>query len=141
MLVQIFRQIRLRGFRTCTRTDLTARVELGYLGLASLYALSIPLRGGIHWVDGVVLIGLCAAYAWRLSKEERSEPELEGVAKQLGDLPQRQRRVALTVLFLWAAFIVVLVSKPFADALVDGGRILGMDEFLLVQWVAGTPGG
>lgn len=112
------------------------RVELGYLGLASLYALSIPLRGGIHWVDGVILIGIYAAYGWRLSKEERSEPELEGVAEQLGDLPQRQRRTVLTVLFLWSAFVVVMVSKPFADALVDGGRVLGLDEFLLVQWVA-----
>jgi len=112
------------------------RVELGYLGLASLYALSIPLRGGIHWVDGVILIGIYAAYGWRLSKEERSEPDLEGVAEHLGELPQRQRRVALTILFLWSAFVVVMVSKPFADALVDGGRVLGMDEFLLVQWVA-----
>jgi cation:H+ antiporter len=112
------------------------RVELGYLCLASLYAISIPLRGGIHWVDGVILIGIYVAYAWRLTKEERSEPELEGVAEHLGELPQGHRRVALTVLFLWAAFIVVMVSKPFADALVDGGRVLGLDEFLLVQWVA-----
>lgn len=112
------------------------RVELAFLGLASLYALSIPFRAAIHWVDGAVLIALYAGYAWRLSKETRTEPELEGVAEELGELPKRTRRRALTALFLWSAFIVVLASKPFANALVDGGRVLGLDEFLLVQWVA-----
>jgi cation:H+ antiporter len=112
------------------------RVELGYLGLASLYALGIPLRGGIHWADGAVLIGLYAAYGWRLSREDRSEPCLEGVAERLGELPPRRRRTSLVLLFLWSAFVVVMVSQPFADSLVEGGRALGLDEFLLVQWVA-----
>ena len=127
-----------RKGRRVTAVNLKAsrRVELGFLGLASLYAISIPLRGGIHWVDGLVLFGLYAAYGWRLSKEERLEPDLEGVAEHLGELPQRQRRVTLIALFLWSAFVVVMVSKPFADALVEGGRVLGMDEFLLVQWIA-----
>lgn len=112
------------------------RVELAFLGLASLYALSIPLRGGIHWVDGAVFIALYGGYAWRLTKEVRTEPELEGVAEQLGDLPQQKRRLVVMALFLWSALIVLLVSKPFANALVDGGRVLGLDEFLLVQWIA-----
>lgn len=128
---------RRRGRRIAAVTlKPSRRVELGFLGLASLYALTIPLRGGIHWVDGVVLIGLYAAYGWRLSKEERAEPELEGVAKRLGELLPQRRRAVLTLLFLWSAFVVVLVSKPFADALVEGGRTLGIDDFLLVQWIA-----
>ncbi len=112
------------------------RVELGFLGLASLYALSFPLRGGIHWLDGLVLIGIYVLYAWRLAKEERGEPELLGVAARLGELRWWRRRLVLTLLFLWSALVVVLVAKPFANALVDGGRTLGLDEFLLVQWVA-----
>ena len=112
------------------------RVELAFLGLASLYALSFPLRRGLHWSDGVVLIGLYLMYVWRLAKEERSEPALVGVASRLGALAWHRRRLALTLLFIWSAFIVVLVAKPFANALVDGGRALGLDEFLLVQWVA-----
>jgi cation:H+ antiporter len=112
------------------------RVELGFLGLASLYALTFPMRRGIHWTDGVVLMGIYGLYVWRLSREERQEPELEGVARHLGQMPWWQRRLALTFLFLWSAFIVVLAAKPFANALVDGGRALGLDEFLLVQWVA-----
>jgi cation:H+ antiporter len=112
------------------------RVELAFLGLASLYALSFPVRRGIHWSDGLVLIGLYALYVWRLAKEERSEPVLLGVAARLGALSWSHRRLTLTLLFLWSAFIVVMAAKPFANALVDGGRVLGLDEFLLVQWVA-----
>jgi cation:H+ antiporter len=112
------------------------RVELAFLGLAGLYCLSFPLRRGIHWTDGVVLIGLYGLYVWRLAKEERAEPELIGVAARLGALSWSRRRLTLTFIFVWSAFIVVLVAKPFADALLDGGRALGLDEFLLVQWVA-----
>jgi len=112
------------------------RVELAYLGLASLYALSFPLRRGIHWADGLVLIGIYGLYAWRLAKEEHREPELLGVAARLGALRWWRRRLVLTLLFLWSALVVVLAAKPFANALVDGGRALGLDEFLLVQWVA-----
>ncbi|MDR3670259.1 MAG: hypothetical protein P4L36_05415 [Holophaga sp.] len=112
------------------------RVELAFLGLSSLYALSFPLRRGITWYDGLVLIGFYVLYVWRLAKEERSEPALLGVAARLGALSWSRRRLTLTLLFLWSAFIVVMAAKPFANALVDGGRVLGLDEFLLVQWVA-----
>jgi cation:H+ antiporter len=112
------------------------RVELAYLGLASLVGLAFPLAGGIPWAGGLVLVGLYLLYAWRLAKEERREPELLGVAARLGALPWWRRRLALTALFLWSALVVALVAKPFANALVDGGRALGLDEFLLVQWVA-----
>jgi cation:H+ antiporter len=112
------------------------RVELGFLALASLYALRLPLRAAIHWSDGVVLIGLYLLYVWRLSREERTETALVGLARRLGELAWWRRRLALTGMFLWAALVVVLVAKPFANGLVAGGRQLGLDEFLLVQWVA-----
>ena len=121
---------------TAAEIQPSRRVELAFLGLASLYALSFPLRGGIHWIDGMVLIAIYLFYALRLTKEERQEPILVGAAARLGALPWRRRRLALTLMFLWAALVVVLSAKPFADALVDGGRALGLDEFLLVQWVA-----
>jgi cation:H+ antiporter len=127
-----------RSGRPVTELDIkpSRRVELGFLGLVSLYALSFPLRRGIHWTDGVVLMGFYALYVWRLSREERREPALTGTAGRLGALPWWRRRLALTVMFLWSAGVVVLAAKPFADALVNGGRALGLDEFLLVQWVA-----
>jgi cation:H+ antiporter len=112
------------------------RVDLAFLGLASLVALAFPLLRGIPWTGGLVLIVLYAFYLWRLAKEERAEPQLVGLAARLGALPWHRRRLLLTLMFVWAAGIVVLAAKPFAQSLVDGGKVLGLDEFLLVQWVA-----
>lgn len=121
------REIRLKPQR---------RVELAFLGLASLYALTIPFRHGIHVIDGVVLVGIFLAYTWRASLEEHTEPDLEGVAHDLASLPRGLRRAVLTGLFLWPALVIVAVAKPFAQSLIGSGKSLGLDEFLLVQWVA-----
>jgi cation:H+ antiporter len=112
------------------------RVELGFLAMASIYSLVIPLTRRIAWYDAVVLLALFAAYLWRAAQGERSEPDLVGVAEAIGDLPKRKRRFTVVALFLGAAGIVICASEPFAQALIFGGKQLGVDEFLLVQWLA-----
>src|SRR5207245_359680 len=76
------------------------------------------------------------AYLWRAARGEQEEPRLHGVAKRIGDLPRRTRRAAVIGLMLGATAIVLSAAGPFATALVQGGRQLGIDEFLLVQWLA-----
>jgi cation:H+ antiporter len=44
--------------------------------------------------------------------------------------------VTVIMLFACATAFVLVAAEPFAKALVEGGRALGMDEFLLVQWLA-----
>jgi cation:H+ antiporter len=112
------------------------RLDLAFLGVASLYSLVIPLTRRLAWYDAAVLLTLFGAYLWRAAQGERTETVLVGVARQIGDLRQRARRVVVAGLFLGAAAIVLAVAEPFAQALVDGGRRLGVDEFLLVQWLA-----
>ena len=112
------------------------RVELVFLALAGLVGLAFPLLGHIPVAGGLLLTGLYGTYAWRLAQEAHGEPELVGVAARLGALAGRRRRLAVALMFLVAALAVALAAKPFAHALVDGGRALGLDEFLLVQWVA-----
>ena len=112
------------------------RTELFFLGVASLYSLVIPFTRRLAWYDSVVLLSLFALYLWRAARGEQREPELVGVAKQLGDLPRTARRLAVTSLFLLAAGVVLVAAEPFASALVVGGKALGLDEFLLVQWLA-----
>jgi cation:H+ antiporter len=112
------------------------RVELAFLAVASAYAFLIPLTRSIAWYDAAVLLALFGAYLWRVTREGRGEPELIGVAADIALLPQRQRRALVTGLFVAAAAIVVMAAKPFADGLVQTGETLGIDQFLLVQWLA-----
>ena len=112
------------------------RVELAFLAIASAYAFVIPITRGIAWYDAVVLLALFGAYLWRVTREGRGEPELIGVAADIALLPRRRRRTLVTGLFLAAAAIVVMAAKPFADGLVATGENLGIDQFLLVQWLA-----
>jgi cation:H+ antiporter len=112
------------------------RLDLAFLGAASLYSLIIPFTRRLAWYDAVVLLGIFAVYLWRAAQGDRSEPHLVGVAQQLGDLPRRARRIVVTALFFVAAGIVLAAAEPFAQALIEGGRRLGVDEFLLVQWLA-----
>jgi cation:H+ antiporter len=112
------------------------RVELGFLAAASIYSLVVPFTRRIAWYDSVVLLAIFAAYLWRAAQGEREEPELIGVSRQIGDLPRARRRTAIAALMLAATAFVIAASAPFAQALVEGGRELGIDEFLLVQWLA-----
>ncbi len=112
------------------------RVELAFLAVASAYAFLIPLTRSIAWYDAVVLLALFGAYLLRVTREGRAEPELIGVAADIALLPQRRRRILVTGLFMLAAAIVIMAAKPFADGLVATGKTLGIDQFLLVQWLA-----
>ncbi|WP_223694232.1 sodium:proton exchanger [Leifsonia poae] len=112
------------------------RVELGLLLVASVLTLLIPLTGQIHVVLGVVLLALFAFYLWRVSTGESDEPELVGVAQSIGTLPKTARRATVIGIFAVSAAIILLLAEPFAQSLVAGGRALGIDDFLLVQWLA-----
>lgn len=111
-------------------------VEVSYLALATVYCLTLPLKHSVTLIDAVVLVSIFAAYTVRLSRAPAEEPHLVGPARLLGTLSRRRRRVAVAALFLFAAFVILLVAERFAEALVATGRQFGVDEFLLVQWLA-----
>ncbi|GGM89169.1 sodium:proton exchanger [Dactylosporangium sucinum] len=112
------------------------RVELGFLAIASIVAFVIPLTGQIHLVLGFALLGFFAFYLWKVSRVEAEEPDLVGPAANIGGLPARPRRALVIGLFGFAAAVIVASAEPFADSLITTGRDLGIDEFLLVQWLA-----
>ena len=112
------------------------RVELGFLAIASLVAFTIPATGQISLLLGFALLGFFVFYLWRVSQAEAEEPDLVGPAATIGSLPQRPRRVLVVILFAFAALVIVASAEPFAQGLIATGRQLGIDEFLLVQWLA-----
>ncbi|HEY0471528.1 MAG TPA: sodium:proton exchanger [Kribbella sp.] len=111
--------------------------ELGFLAVASVVAFIIPVTGQIHLVLGIALLAFFAYYLWRAAASEHDEePDLIGPAARIGNLPTVQRRTAVVSMFLVAAAVILLAAEPFANSLVEGGKALGIDQFLLVQWLA-----
>lgn len=113
-----------------------ARVDLGFLLGASLFALIVPLTRQFDIFTGLALVTLFVLYLIRVSKQDKEEPELEGIPALVGVLPKWGRRTFLFITAAAAAFVIILVAEPFAHSLIEAGHALGIDEFILVQWLA-----
>jgi cation:H+ antiporter len=112
------------------------RTAIGFLLLATLWAFTIPMRGNVSMIDLVVLGAIFVAYIWHAASEEAEEPELIGPPLAVAALPVTRRRVVTVVMFLFATAVILASAEPFAHGLVDTGERLGIDKFLLVQWLA-----
>jgi cation:H+ antiporter len=111
-------------------------LELVVLLAATVYAFTIPFRGAISLLDFFVLVSFFVFYIWRVARLPAEPPHLVGPAKLIGSLSTRARRAFVAVIAIISAVGILLVAKPFATALVATGTALGIDEFLLVQWLA-----
>ena len=111
-------------------------IDVIALGAATLYSLTIPFKGSISLIDTAVLTGIFVVYVMIIARLESEEPELVGPARAIGALPRAQRRVVLIAMFVFAALGIFLSAEPFAEGLIETGVELGIDEFLLVQWLA-----
>ena len=112
------------------------RVELGFLLIAGVVAFVIPASGEIHLALGLMLLAWFGFYLYKISHGDVEEPDLIGTAAALGELSDRTRRIAVVGLFAVSGAVILLCAKPFADNLVAAGSELGIDRFLLVQWLA-----
>jgi cation:H+ antiporter len=120
----------------CVQMPRTLSAEVVFLGIATLYSLTLPLRHTLTMVDAVVLVAIFCGYAWRLSKAPAEEPDLEGTSAWVGELSTTPRRVTYSALFVAAALVILACAEHFAEGLVQTGEELGVDPFVLVQWVA-----
>ena len=109
---------------------------LVFLAAATLYSFVIPIKGNLSLIDTGVLVSLFAAYVYLVSRAPAEEPELVGPAQTIGALPDLPRRIVVVAMFLYSATAIFASAEPFANGLVDMGEQLGIDEFLLVQWLA-----
>ncbi len=111
-------------------------VEIVALAAATIYSFTLPLKGSIELYDTLILAAIFIGYVIVITKAPVEEPELVGPAQAIGVLPKTQRRLAIVTLFLVAAGAILASAEPFAEGLIHSGTQLGIDEFLLVQWVA-----
>ncbi|MFN8543217.1 MAG: sodium:calcium antiporter [Candidatus Binatia bacterium] len=111
-------------------------VEVNYLALATLYSFVIPIKGTLSLIDTVVLLAMFIAYLRAAGRTHHEEPEVEGPAEALVALGTMGRRAAVLGFFLVAGAAILTAAEPFAESLVATGRRFGIEEFLLVQWLA-----
>ncbi|MEX2159465.1 MAG: hypothetical protein WEB04_08705 [Dehalococcoidia bacterium] len=111
-------------------------VGLVFLLAATLYSFSIPLRQHLSLIDTGIMFGLFFVYLVISSRGPPHVQVLVGPARAIGALPLRQRWAVVVGIFAFAAGTVFAAAEPFANGLVDTGKSLGVEEFLLVQWVA-----
>ena len=108
-----------------------------FLGAATVYSFSIPIRGHLSLVDTAVMLGIFGTYLYLMSRmPAREVEEFVGPAAAIKSLPTLWRRTAIGIIFLFAAAVIFCAAEPFADGLVDMGKKLGIEQFVLVQWLA-----
>ncbi|GAN49845.1 sodium:proton exchanger [Methylobacterium radiotolerans] len=115
-------------------------VEVGFLLVASLYAFVIVLKRTISLVDFVVLLAIFGTYVWRVRSMQKSdnpeEAEEPGPAAALDTLSPGLQWAAMAGLVATASGVILVSAEPFAEAMVNTGRAIGLNEFLLIQWLA-----
>jgi cation:H+ antiporter len=111
-------------------------LELIMLIVATAVTFLIFFMEQVHVVLAGGLIALYVLYLWLSSRKEPEEPELMGAAALIGSLPARQRRGAVLLLFFYSAAVILIAAEPFVEALVETGESLGIDQFILIQWIA-----
>jgi len=128
----------IHWFKTRRRItlDVEQRTEVLFLGMATAYAFFIPIKGSLAWYDGIVFLSIYAWYIRLASQRPCQECELEGPAELIGALPKSRRRAATVGLFLFAAGVILASAELFSENLVATGKVYGINEFLLVQWLA-----
>ncbi|HWR51593.1 MAG TPA: hypothetical protein VN428_10830 [Bryobacteraceae bacterium] len=112
------------------------RTELAFLALATAYAFFIPLKGTLAWYDGVVFLAIYIWYIVVASRRPAGEGEVEGPAELLDSLTGRAKWAGVGAAFAFAASVILANAEPFSEGLIGTGRVFGVSEFLLVQWLA-----
>jgi cation:H+ antiporter len=126
----------LKTRKTAVELEPSHKIEICYLGLATLYSFFIPFKGRLDLVDAVILITIFGFYIRAASQAAHVEPELEGPTLMIAGCGTSGRRVCTILMFLLAGFTIFISAEPFAEGLLATGRTFGIEEFILVQWLA-----
>jgi cation:H+ antiporter len=112
------------------------RLELVTLLLAPGYAFVLPIKRTLSLVDTIFLVGLFVVYIRCAARGHVEEPGLAGPPERLAYLPRMWRRMVTALLFLIPAYAIFISAEPFANGLLQNAKRIGIEEFILIQWVA-----
>lgn len=112
------------------------RLEILTLFVATAYAFILPLKHNLSIFDTLFFLALFVFYIRRASQGSVEEPGLAGPPERIAVLPRAWRRTVTILLFLVPALAIFLSAEPFANGLLHNARRLGIEEFILIQWLA-----
>jgi cation:H+ antiporter len=124
------------GINSGVQLEPVQGTEISILVVAALYSFTIPLKGEISLIDTVILFSLFGLYLFLSCRTRVQEFVAVGPAASICALRRWPRRLATLLFFAFPALAIWLFAEPFADSLIQTGETFGIDEFLLVQWIA-----
>ncbi len=122
--------------RSEAQLDEGIRLENFFLLISTLYAFTLPIKGGIFPEDSAVFVLIYITYIYLTTKAEREEVEAAGVPAYLCSMKSKIRRWVVVLLFIFAGLVILLSVEAFSEGLITSARLAGIDEFLAVQWIA-----
>jgi cation:H+ antiporter len=105
-----------------------------------LYFVVIVLKRSLSWVDAIVLIGLYIAYLGVLLRNPPHSVEELADAPRVSRWAYRQRgwrrQAAIGGLLAAGGYLLYVTAHPFLESMLAVAAVLGVSQFVLVQWVA-----
>jgi cation:H+ antiporter len=105
-----------------------------------LYFVVILIKQTISWVDAVVLLTLYVLYLWALLRNPPHDAERLSDAPRVSQWAVRQRgwrqKAAIGGLLGAGGFLLYVTARPFLESMLALAALLGVSQFVLVQWVA-----
>jgi len=105
-----------------------------------LYFVVIVWKQTLSWFDAVVLLLLYVAYLRVLLRNPPHNVEELGDAPRVSQWAYQQRgwrqKAAIGALFAAGGFLLYVTAQPFLESMLAVAALLGVSQFVLVQWVA-----
>ena len=133
---------RRRGERGLPAIKLHPEHAVEVVGLVPplLYFIVILIKQTITWVDAIVLLGLYVLYLWALLRNPPHNVEQLSDAPRVSQWAYRQRgwrqKAAIGGLLAAGGLLLYVTAHPFLESMLALAALLGVSQFVLVQWVA-----
>ena len=115
-------------------------VEVVGLLVCMAYITVVWWKASLSFWDGLVLIGIYIAYLLVLRKmppqAEEGIEDLERVPRAIVKSRRPVRIAAITLLFAGGGVLIYYTAEPFLGSLLALSALLGVTEFVFIQWVA-----
>lgn len=115
-------------------------VEVMGLFLPIIYFVIIYFKGTLNLFDSVILTCIYLVYLYILKKippqETEKLQEACYVAQKVMSFKPAGRRISVFGLFLFGGIILYFTAEPFLHSMLGLAAILGISDFVFVQWVA-----